>query len=52
MTECDRCSSDVRVSTTLKHVSFDKTPISRMVSSYTVCNDCLDEMKDDDDITW
>lgn len=52
MTECDRCGDESRVTTTLNHVHFDKSPISRMVSSYTVCNSCMGDIKDDPDITY
>lgn len=52
MAECDRCGEEVDLTRVLRHVIFDKEPISRMVGTYTVCSDCYSEMDDDPDITW
>jgi len=52
MTECDHCSSDAPVTVTLNHVQFNKTPVSKMVGSYTVCMDCRNKLADDPDVSW
>lgn len=52
MTKCQQCKSDVPVTVTLNHVSFNKSPISSIHGSLTVCLDCRDELKNDPDVEW
>jgi len=52
MSTCEHCGNESPVTAVLNHVSFDTSPVSKLVSSYRVCLSCRNELKDNPKIEW
>lgn len=50
--KCDRCDEETQMRYELHHVSFQKSPVSKIVGTYRVCPDCRAKMEADPDIEW